>query len=94
MKNKLLYVLIFSACCIDSNSQNWQWIKSAGSINSDNYYHSVRDKFNNVYSIGGSQPGGIFHFGSDTISIINNGLLIVKYKPDGQELWVKKLEQQ
>jgi hypothetical protein len=93
LKAVLLAMLVFVGA--KGVAQEWLWAQSVGSSAYEGVNYIVKDQSNNVYVgmfLSSDGGGGTLHFNTGTY--VCNGssdMFIVKYDPDGNELWVRQL---
>ncbi len=94
MYKSILLLAFYYLLPLPTTAQEIKWVKSTGGSNGNTVLRSNQgegiciDGSGNVYVCGYTQ--GIFKFGQDSInSYTDNRSVLVKYGPDGKELWAR-----
>ena len=93
MKNLIysLTIALFFGVSAFSQTQDWNWAKSAGGTDNDYIYSVATDGSGNVYVTGYYKSSSLI-FGTTTLTNTNAGkadMFIVKYDGSGNVLWAK-----
>jgi hypothetical protein len=91
MKNLLTLILLLIFLQAKSQTPDWEWARSGGSVSNDYSNATCTDANGNVY-ITGTFQGSTITFGSDTLQNSAAGTLdifIAKYDASGNVLWAR-----
>lgn len=92
MKNsfKCVISLVLVFFCLDSISQNVNWVKSNGSTSADQLYRTVVDAQGNTYSVGRLMNIINWPVGNP-MTVSENSFFMVKYNSAGTFQWAKTI---